>query len=239
MGGWSDSGGDKWSRLVNDAAARANFNQNVISFIQQYGFDGLDLDWEYPKCWQGDCYAGPDSDREAFAQWIIELKAAFSPYGYLLSAAVSSSSYVIPQAYDVPTLSAYLDHINLMTYDYHGTWDSATGHVSPLYAAPNDDATLNSDYTVNYWISLGADPQKIVMGIPLYGNSYTLANPSNNGLNALFRGGAPGDITGSSGSLAFSEVCYYVIYEGWTVVREYPDDMGPYAYSNDQWVRLR
>lgn len=52
MGGWSDSGGDKWSRLVNDAAARANFNQNVISFIQQYGFDGLDLDWEYPKCWQ-------------------------------------------------------------------------------------------------------------------------------------------------------------------------------------------
>ncbi|RXG60007.1 hypothetical protein Avbf_10087 [Armadillidium vulgare] len=41
-------------------------------------------------------------------------------------------------AYDVPGISTYLDHINIMTYDYHGSWDRKTGHVSPLYAHPDD-----------------------------------------------------------------------------------------------------
>lgn len=52
IGGWTDSAGDKYSRLVNDPTARANFNQNALEFIQKYNFDGLDIDWEYPMCWQ-------------------------------------------------------------------------------------------------------------------------------------------------------------------------------------------
>lgn len=52
IGGWNDSQGDKYSRLVNSAQARARFVVNVIQFIEKWGFDGLDLDWEYPKCWQ-------------------------------------------------------------------------------------------------------------------------------------------------------------------------------------------
>ena len=52
IGGWNDSLGDKYSRLVNNAASRARFVTNVVEFIEKYRFDGLDLDWEYPKCWQ-------------------------------------------------------------------------------------------------------------------------------------------------------------------------------------------
>ena len=52
LGGWNDSAGNKYSRLVNDAAARRRFIINVIQFIEQHNFDGLDLDWEYPRCWQ-------------------------------------------------------------------------------------------------------------------------------------------------------------------------------------------
>lgn len=52
IGGWNDSAGDKYSRLVNSAAARARFNAHVIEFILKHNFDGLDLDWEYPVCWQ-------------------------------------------------------------------------------------------------------------------------------------------------------------------------------------------
>ena len=52
LGGWNDSAGNKYSRLVNDAAARRRFIMNVIQFIEQHNFDGLDLDWEYPRCWQ-------------------------------------------------------------------------------------------------------------------------------------------------------------------------------------------
>jgi chitinase len=52
LGGWNDSLGDKYSRLVNSLSARANFVTTIVEFIEKYSFDGLDLDWEYPKCWQ-------------------------------------------------------------------------------------------------------------------------------------------------------------------------------------------
>lgn len=52
LGGWNDSAGDKYSRLVNNPASRKKFIDHAIKFIEKYGFDGLDLDWEYPVCWQ-------------------------------------------------------------------------------------------------------------------------------------------------------------------------------------------
>lgn len=52
LGGWNDSAGDKYSRLVNNPAARRRFIKHALDFLDRYGFDGLDLDWEYPKCWQ-------------------------------------------------------------------------------------------------------------------------------------------------------------------------------------------
>ena len=68
---------------------------------------------------------------------VKELSAAFKPRGLLLSAAVSPSKKVIDEGYDVPVLNEYLDHINVMTYDYYGHWDKQTGHVAPLYHHPN------------------------------------------------------------------------------------------------------
>jgi len=52
LGGWNDSKGDKYSRLVNNPSARSKFIDHVIKFIEKHDFDGLDLDWEYPSCWQ-------------------------------------------------------------------------------------------------------------------------------------------------------------------------------------------
>lgn len=52
LGGWDDSASDKYSRLVNSVSARRKFIVHALDFIEQYEFDGLDLDWEYPKCWQ-------------------------------------------------------------------------------------------------------------------------------------------------------------------------------------------
>lgn len=52
IGGWNDSQGDKYSRLVNNPDARRRFIEHVVKFLDKWGFDGLDLDWEYPKCWQ-------------------------------------------------------------------------------------------------------------------------------------------------------------------------------------------
>lgn len=53
LGGWNDSKNDKYSRLAGSPrATRKTFVEYVVRIIEQYGFDGLDLDWEFPVCWQ-------------------------------------------------------------------------------------------------------------------------------------------------------------------------------------------
>ena len=69
------------------------------------------------------------------------------------------------------------------------------------------------------------------MGMPAYGQSFTLSSSSVNGLNALTTGpGTPGPFTGQSSLLSYFEICYFVKNEQWTVVSEHPE-IGPYAYK--------
>ncbi|KAL1492113.1 hypothetical protein ABEB36_012603 [Hypothenemus hampei] len=238
IGGWNDSAGDKYSRLVNSPSAKRKFIAHVMEFIEANNFDGLDLDWEYPKCWQVDCNKGPDSDKTGFSDFVKELHQAFQPKGWLLSAAVSPSKRIIDAAYDVSILSKYLDWIAVMTYDYHGQWDKITGHVAPMYTHPEDiDATFNTNFTINYWIEQGADRKKIVMGMPMYGQSFTLANNEERGLNApTYGGGEAGEDTRARGFLSYYEICTNIIKKGWKLVRDKQGRIGPYAYLRDQWV---
>jgi chitinase len=70
MGGWTDSSGDKYSRLVSSAKNRANFISRAISFLRQYGFSGAHIDWNYPSCPQSDCRAGSSNDKEDFSKFV-------------------------------------------------------------------------------------------------------------------------------------------------------------------------
>ena len=81
LGGWNDSKGEKYSKMVNNPRHRKTFITSVLDFLAENKFDGLDLDWEYPKCWQVDCSQGPDSDKKAFAALIKELHSALRPRG--------------------------------------------------------------------------------------------------------------------------------------------------------------
>ncbi|XP_050082117.1 probable chitinase 10 [Anopheles aquasalis] len=238
IGGWNDSAGDKYSRLVRSEQARKRFIDNVLQFIEKYNFDGLDLDWEYPVCWQVDCNKGYADEKEGFARLVKELSAVFKPKGYLLSSAVSPSKKVIDAGYDVPTLSRYMDWIAVMAYDYHGQWDKKTGHVAPMYEHPDDfDKTFNANFTIHYWIEKGADPRKLVMGMPTYGQSFSLADNNNHDLNAqTYGGGEAGDQTRARGFLSYYEICANIRDKNWNVVRDRKGRMGPYAYKGDQWV---
>jgi chitinase len=224
IGGWTESADDKYSRMVNDPEARANFVSHVVEFIIEHNFDGLDLDWEYPKCWQGNCDAGPETDKENFVNLVRELRTAFEPHGFLLSSAVAASRATSDQAYDVPALSSLLDWVGLMTYDYHGGWDGVTGHNSPFAGPP--PSTID---TVQYWLSNGATPDKLVIGIAPYGRSFNLSNIEENGPGAPATTGTPGEYTGEAGFLAYYEIC-----TGW----EYRNvqNVGPYAFRGQDWA---
>ncbi|KAE8573974.1 Putative chitinase [Halyomorpha halys] len=238
LGGWNDSQGDKYSRLVNNPAARSKFIAHAVPFLLKYKFDGLDLDWEYPKCWQTNCNQGKDSDKEAFAMWVKELKTEFNKHGLLLSAAVSPSKTIIDVGYDLPVMAQYLDWISVMTYDYHGQWDKKTGHVAPMYEHPEDDFYyFNANYTIHYWINGGVPSRKLVMGMPMYGQGFTLSSEKDHGLNAPApRPAEAGEYTRAAGFLAYYEICDRIKNRGWTVVKDDQHRMGPYAYHGSQWV---
>jgi len=238
LGGWNDSEGDKYSRLVNSPAARKRFIDEAVKFMEKWGFQGLDLDWEYPVCWQVDCSKGPASDKAGFAALVQELSAELKPRGWILSAAVSGSKPVMDAGYDIPILNQYLDLINVMTYDYHGHWDKKTGHVAPLYFHPEDEFDyFNVNVSMNHWVQSGASKAKLVMGMPMYGQSFRLADRQETGLNAAAVGrGQPGEFTRAGGFIAYYEICDKVKNEGWTVVQDPANRMGPYAFKGDQWV---
>ncbi|CAG7699954.1 unnamed protein product [Allacma fusca] len=125
-----------------------------------------------------------------------------------------------------------------MTYDFHGQWDKKTGHVAPLYFHEEDDvAFFNTNYTINYWIQQGADPKKIIMGMPMYGQSFTLVDPNQNGLNAKSSGGGTaGEFTRQSGFLSYYEICRNILSRNWKVIQDETGAIGPYAYNGNQWA---
>lgn len=72
--------------------------------------------------------------------------------------------------------------MNLLTYDYYTSYDPETGHHSPLSAHSglssfDDGKKLNVEWTVSYYLDKGAPRNKIVVGMPTYGRSYTLTDP--------------------------------------------------------------
>lgn len=56
----------------------------------------------------------------------------------ILTAAVSAGKQTIDSAYDISEMAKYLDLLNVMTYDFHGSWESQTHHHSSLKAHPKD-----------------------------------------------------------------------------------------------------
>ena len=143
LGGWNDSKRSKYSELLASPDKIAKFVEHAIGFLTEYGFDGLDLDYEYPS-YDGHGRDAPDSDKPGFTLLCKKLSEAFKDHGWELTAAVSASESVIANAYEIPKISMYLDAIHMMSYDMHGSWEKMVNHHSPLYGSDWDK--LTTDY---------------------------------------------------------------------------------------------
>ncbi|CAG2178751.1 unnamed protein product, partial [Oppiella nova] len=130
IGGWNE-GSDKYSKMASSPDSRKKFVNSVLKFIQTNKFDGLDVDWEYPgfkASGEEDRTPGNPKDKDNFVALLSELREAFKPHNYLLTAAVSAGKKTIDVSYDVKQLNELLDIINVMAYDFHGgAWENKTG----------------------------------------------------------------------------------------------------------------
>ncbi|CAB3226004.1 unnamed protein product [Arctia plantaginis] len=238
VGGWNE-GSAKYSIMAASTGLRRNFINSILRMLTTYGFDGLDLDWEYPN--RRDTVHGK-ADIDNFTQLLKELREAFDSHGFLLTAAVAAIEEMAILSYDVPAISRYLDIINLMSYDMAGSWDPVTGHNSPLHRGEGyeDDSKPINWYTVakslHFWINSGCPPEKLAVGVPFHARTFRLVNSNNNGVRAPANGaGLSGPYTVSPGTMGYNEFCFKLQTESWT--KRY-DSLAkvPYAFKDNNWV---
>jgi chitinase len=208
LGGWT------WSRGFSSAARPENRQAFVASCIDAYirgnlpvtdnaggagaaagVFDGIDLDWEYPNACGLQC--GTPDDRANFTALLAEFRRQLDAVrpGLLLTIAAGAGVDKI-RATDPGQYHPSLDYINVMTYDFHGTWEPRTNHHSALFDSPNDPSTgdvrlYNSNDAIEEFIARGVPAAKLNLGIGYYGRGWTNVPNVNNG---LYQGGsaAPG-----------------------------------------------
>lgn len=172
IGGWTLS--NDFPAIAADPTKRANFVNSCINLINTYAFDGIDLDWEYPGFPD---HNGTLQDKQNFTLLLQDLRAALdaleaqNSHNYLLTAAVGAAADRMDDV-DWPAVSQSLDIINLMSYDFFGTWDVVSNHNSPLYAPAQGDTSFNINSSAMRLINdYGVDPAKITIGVPFYGRT--------------------------------------------------------------------
>ena len=172
VGGWTLS--DNFPQIAASATLRAKFASQCKSLCSSYNLDGIDIDWEYPGY---TVHLGTAADKANFPLLLKAIRDTLTPYGISknktmkLTACFGASASNMNNI-DWPNTTQYLDYVNLMSYDFFGSWDPNNNHNSPLYAPAQGDPSFNIDAAVTALINTyGVPANKITAGLAFYGRS--------------------------------------------------------------------
>ena len=185
-------------------ANRAIFISSLQGFMLKYGFQGMDLDWEYPANPER---GGNPADTENLVALVKEMRAAFNDQqGISLTLA---PDYWYLRGFDPKAMEQYVDFFGFMAYDLHGSWDSAVETLGSIVRGQTDIREIYND-TQPLWFD-ALDPAKINLGLAYYGRGHTLASPSCANLGCPYIGPSLlGPCTNYGGVLSLAEIEDYI-----------------------------
>ncbi|KAK9896213.1 glycoside hydrolase family 18 protein [Cystobasidium minutum MCA 4210] len=184
VGGWA--GSQFFSRNVRDDAARQKSATNVTAVVKQFGFGGVDLDWEFPSSKPdnmshvtGDrgnwCNENHPDDYDNLVKFIQLLRTLLGKDA-LLCASVPFSGYLDKNQKRVEDASALvskdaLDYISIMTYEMGHHYRHWTGIHAPLHISTKTpwDQRWSIARSVEYWLGAKIPADKIQIGLPGHG----------------------------------------------------------------------
>ncbi|KAL8713553.1 MAG: hypothetical protein Q9220_002415 [cf. Caloplaca sp. 1 TL-2023] len=203
---FSDPGATRttWSDLAGNPSSRAAFISSLKTFMTTYGFQGVDIDWEYPGTPER---GGKRADTVNFVSLVQEMKAAFG--GQFGISVTLAPDYWYLRGFDAKGMEPYVDMFGFMAYDLHGFWDADLKTLGSLVRGQTDVREIYND-TLPLWFD-NLNPAKINFGLAYYGRGYTLANPGCNQLLCPFVGPSlPGPCTNYGGVLSLAEIKSYI-----------------------------
>lgn len=177
-------GGDKYFSAIGMKEENLiTFTEGCMDFLATYDFDGIDLDWEFPRT---------EDDKNGFTKMVLYLRDAMNELEkdtgrhYTLSVAgAADSGQLTGIPYD--DVLPYLDYVFIMGYNLYGTWSDKTNFNAPMYAPGEDKYTGYSLYSiVNTYVGEGVPANKLVLGLPMYGYVLPVKSADNHGLYQPF-----------------------------------------------------
>ncbi|MBN2281251.1 MAG: T9SS type A sorting domain-containing protein [Candidatus Marinimicrobia bacterium] len=173
--------GIHFDAVFADAEKRKKFINELVEICQDYGYDGIDIDWEQPDS---------HTDKQNLNLFVQELsdKIADNLAEISISIAVPASDWR-GKYYDAAFLKNYVSWFGVMTYDFYGSWSNVSGHNSSLYKDPGDPQYLTIDSAIReYWHNTKKVPyNQLVSGIPFYGYKFAgAAGPYQNFTSATY-----------------------------------------------------
>ncbi|SPQ21515.1 573ac707-bdbf-4043-aed7-ea8e4da8fe9b [Thermothielavioides terrestris] len=226
VGGWAftDPGPTRkaFSDMAGSSDNRKAFINGVIKFMDTYGFDGVDLDWEYPGA---DDRGGVKADTANYVTLVKEMRAALgSKYGLTLTL---PTSYWYLQHFDVKGLQDSVDWFNFMSSKFLGPYIACHTNLTEI------------DMGLDLLWRAGVDSKKVVLGLGWYGRSFTLKNPNCNTPNGVcqFSGGAnAGKCSDASGILNLQEIQDIIKSNNLKPVHDEKAAVKWITWDSNQWV---
>lgn len=155
VGGW---GSGRFSEMASSDENREKFAKSCRNAVDEYGLDGIDIDWEYPTQKSAGISASPD-DTKNFTVLMRDLRKALGKKYELSCATVASGDYI-----DFKDCIQYLDFVNVMAYDM----GNPPRHHSPLYKSELSGG-MTTEQAVESHLKKGVPASKLVIGMPFYG----------------------------------------------------------------------
>jgi chitinase len=169
IGGWTLSG--NFSTSLDDAAGREIFTESIIDHLEYYDFfNSVDFDWEYPGGGglATNAVSNQDGNNLKLTLELLDQKLTdlYSRTGRDVEISIATAGGADKLAnLNLKGIDPFVDFYNVMAYDFHGGWESTTGHQA---AMTGDAGGYDVVTAIDQFRDAGISLDKVVLGAPAY-----------------------------------------------------------------------